>query len=101
MSMRLGFFLLFTAIAFLRPRLTPYLIILVVPFMPKIRGGIASTTSLEEVLILASIAGMLCYAIFGQRVSIKKDAVFVTYLTFIFVLTFTGLLHWFDSSSYR
>ncbi|MGA1794840.1 MAG: O-antigen ligase family protein [bacterium] len=99
MSMRLGFFLLFTAIAFLRPRLTPYLIILAVPFMPKIRGGLASTTSLEEVVILASIAGMFCYAIFGQHVSIRKDGVFVAYLTFIFILTFTGLLHWFDSSS--
>jgi len=98
---KIAAFFFFCAITFIRPRLTPYIIILIVPFMPKIFGGLAATTSLEEMVVMAAVAGMLCSTIFGNHISMKRDSVFYAYAAFLIILTSISLGHLFNAPLFQ
>ena len=73
-------------LVFLKPRYAPYLIVSLVPIMPKIllQGGPVSTISLEDYIVIPVIASY----VMRSRFTIKIDAVFISYLLFILCIVF-------------
>lgn len=73
-------------LVFFKPRYAPYIIVSLVPIMPKIllQGGPVATLSLEDYIVIPVIASYIIH----NRFSIKIDGVIISYLLFIFCIIF-------------